>query len=155
MEALNLTNNKSTQVFLKKFCLDINCWLLNIKILRTTFFQSTPQQLKAAKNSTKYESKNENIKQKKNKKHSNSIKSAQEFFWWIFYILFQRLKICFARIHLAYWDYVVCYMPFGFKSYCLFWVTCSNFFFSRFCTFNFGDEVVNMNELFISESINL
>ena len=38
--------------------------LLNLKNFRTTFFQSTSQQLKAAQNSTKLESKNEKIKQK-------------------------------------------------------------------------------------------
>ena len=50
---LNLTNNESPQVLLKRFCLDNNCWLFNIKIFRTTFYQSTSQQLKAAKISTK------------------------------------------------------------------------------------------------------
>ena len=64
MEALNLTKNESPQVCLKRFCLHTNCWLLNLKNFRTTFFQSTSQQLKAAKNSTKLESKNEKIKQK-------------------------------------------------------------------------------------------
>ena len=48
MEALNLTKNESPQVCLKRFCLHTNCWLLNLKIFRTTFFQSTSQQLKAA-----------------------------------------------------------------------------------------------------------
>ena len=64
MEALNLIKNESPHVFLKRFCLDNNCWLLNIKISRTAFYQRTSQELKAAKMSTKYESKNENIEQK-------------------------------------------------------------------------------------------
>ena len=53
MEALNLTKNQSPQVFLKRTCLNNNCWSLNIKIFRRTFCQSAPQQLKAAKVSTK------------------------------------------------------------------------------------------------------
>ena len=53
METLNLTKNEFPQVFLKNFCLDTNCWLLNIKIFRTIFSQSTSQKLKTAKNSTK------------------------------------------------------------------------------------------------------
>ena len=53
MEALNLTKNESPQVFLKRFCQDSNCCLLNIKIFRATFYQSTSQQLKVAKISRK------------------------------------------------------------------------------------------------------
>ena len=34
-------------------------------------------------------------------------------------------KDMFCTHHLGYWDYVICYMPFVFKSYCLSWVTCS------------------------------
>ena len=47
MEALNLKSFKP--LFLKRFCLDNNCGLLNIRIFRTTFYKSTFQQLKAAK----------------------------------------------------------------------------------------------------------
>ena len=165
MEALNLTKNEYPQVCLKRFCLHTNCWLLNLKIFRTTFFQSTSQQLKAAKNSTTLESKNESIKQKQqqqtqqqHKKSSRISLPTHRIFLMDFLravYLFRRLKTCFAHIHLGYWDYVICYMPFVFKSYCLFWVTCSNFFFYRFCTFDFSDEVVNMDELFFSGSINI
>ena len=42
--------------------------------------------------------------------------------------LFQRLKTCFAHIHIGCWDYIICCVPFVFKSFCLFLVTSSNFF---------------------------
>ena len=136
MGALNLTKMNPPEVFLKKFCLDTNCWFLNIKILRTTSFQSSYQQLKAAKNSAKKKKKKENIKQNKKKTNNNNNNKKQKqhkknsrislSFHPIFLMnflhsayLFRRLKTCFARIYLGNSDCVICYMPFVFKSCCL------------------------------------
>ena len=55
-----------------------------------------------------------------------------------------------SHIHLGYWDYFICCMPFVFKSYCLFWGACSNFLFYLFYTFDFSNKVFNIDELFFS-----
>ena len=112
------------KVFFKRFCLYNNSWLLNIKIFRTTFYERTSQQLKAAKLSTNQESKNGNRKQKKQQKtQQQHIKSSKPThfppnppiflmdFLHVVYV-FQCLKTCFARIIqvIVITSFVICHL---------------------------------------------
>ena len=116
-----------TQVFFKRLCLDPSLFTIKFKILRTILYSCCYKKIRAKKNK-------KNIRENSNNNNKKPLMdfppNPPHFSIWPFTcsLLVLTVKTYFVHIHLGYWDFIICCMPFAFESYCLFWVTCSNFF---------------------------